>query len=281
MQPRAISRLLGLSPERRLDKIAEGLELIAEHAATLDQDVRRLTKIDGNRGAVILNAIAEEEAAKALILLDVVRAGAQDQKTVATQVKCFSDHLARCIYVELTAMRPATFREVRDLVDMHRVEHFLDGPSDVDWIFRNRLLEQREQTMYIDYVHTEEGDEWRTPAAADSDPIPALFSSARDLVASLHSLGAFRRSGLDIIGDVWDEVTLTDDTHWQTERALNVEAVERICTNLSTPPSSVDVQRVVETWGFPLVALNLDLKRIATGELEAERDRRFADLAEY
>jgi AbiV family abortive infection protein len=281
VQPRAISRLLGLRPDRRLDAIAEGLGLIAEHAATLDRDVRQLAEIDGNRGAVILNAIAEEEAAKALILLDLVRAGAQDQKTVARQLKRFSDHLARCIYVELAAMRPATFREARDLVDIHRVDYFLDGPSDGDWIFRNRLLEQREQSMYVDYVHTEESDEWRTPATANSGPIPALFSSARDLVASLHSLGALTRNGLDIIVDVWDDVTLSDDTHWQAERALNVEAVERICTNLPTPPGSVDIQRVVETWGFPLVALNLDLKRIRTEELEAERDRRLADWAEY
>ncbi len=228
----------------------------------------------------MLNAIAEEEAAKALILLDVIRAGWRNQRVAAKQLRRYSDHLARCIYVELVAMRPATFREVRDLVETHRVDYFLDGPNDVDWIFRNHLLEKREQIIYVDYVHTEEGDEWRTPASFD-DMSFCLFSDAQDLVASLRSLGCLTRPGLDAIADAWDGMTLDDDTHWQAVRACNVAVVEAANARSRATPDSGDVKRVVETWGFPLAGLELGTRKVAPGELEAERSRRLAEWAGY
>jgi hypothetical protein len=40
-------------------------------------------------------------------------------------------------------MRPADFREVRERINWLRRSHYLDGPNDVDWIFRNQLFSQR------------------------------------------------------------------------------------------------------------------------------------------
>lgn len=47
------------------------------------------------------------------------------------------------IYVDATQIRPADFREVRERIDRPRRSHYLDGPNDVDWIFRNQLFSQR------------------------------------------------------------------------------------------------------------------------------------------
>jgi hypothetical protein len=49
-------------------------------------------------------------------------------------------------------MRPGTLAELQEYVDNHREEFYLDGPNDVDWIFRNEVLEGREGALYVDYV---------------------------------------------------------------------------------------------------------------------------------
>ena len=79
VQPRALKRLMQLPEPERLDAIAEGLGLLAEHVATLRQDVIHLAEADRPRGRAVLAAQSEEEAAKALILLDLVRMDSRDQ----------------------------------------------------------------------------------------------------------------------------------------------------------------------------------------------------------
>jgi hypothetical protein len=55
--------------------IAEGLDLLAEQAVTLRADATALFDAGHRRGHAVLAAHADEESAKALILLDLVRAG--------------------------------------------------------------------------------------------------------------------------------------------------------------------------------------------------------------
>jgi hypothetical protein len=82
-----------------------------------------------------------------LILLDLVRLGWRDHSKVKAQISPFYDHLGRCIYVEVLESRPADFAEVRRMVEDMRQAYFLDGPNDVDWIFRNELLSSREEGL--------------------------------------------------------------------------------------------------------------------------------------
>lgn len=143
-----------LAEPERLDAIAEGLGLLAEHVATLRQDVIHLAEADRPRGRAVLAAQSEEEAAKALILLDLVRMDWRDHKAVSRQIGRFYNHLARCIYVDAVQMRPADFREVRERVDWLRQSHYLDGPNDVDWIFRNQLSSPSGRTASMSTMYT-------------------------------------------------------------------------------------------------------------------------------
>jgi hypothetical protein len=93
---------------KRLDAIAEGLGLLVEHVATLREDALHLAESDKPRGLAVLSAQSEEEAAKALILLDLVRMGWRDNEAVTRQIGRFYDHLARCIYADTTQIRPAS-----------------------------------------------------------------------------------------------------------------------------------------------------------------------------
>lgn len=272
VQPRALTRLMQLPIAERLAMIAEGLELISEHVATLRDDLVYLDRDARRRAMSIVANQSEEESAKALILLDIVRAGPRDQEATRRQIARFYDHLARCIYVDMSHMRPATFGEIRALVDLQRRSHYLDGPTAGEWIFRNQLLTTREESMYVDLVHDEEGDRWSSPARYDSIHFGAE-TSLQDLVLALQRTGCMTRRGLDVIADVWERVTLDDETHWREASAANRRIVQRVLDGglAAEIVTSKDVDRVIDRWGFPMASLDLSEDRVARSELEAER----------
>jgi hypothetical protein len=88
--------------------------------------------------------IAEEEAGKFLILLDAVRCGRKRQKVFAEQLERSHDRLAKGLYVATVSIRPAISAELLSYLEGLRVQLYLDGPNDVDWIFRNEVLSGRE-----------------------------------------------------------------------------------------------------------------------------------------
>ena len=163
MQARALKSLMELPVAKRHDAIVEGLGLLVEHVTTLTDDLVYLTDGSRPRGALMLEAQAQEEAAKVLILLDLVRLGWRDPLKVKAQIARFYDHLSRCIYAEVSKMRPADLAEVRRMVEDMRQAYYLDGPNDVDWIFRNQLLSSREDGLYVDYVRYEDGGHGARP----------------------------------------------------------------------------------------------------------------------
>lgn len=139
VQPRALASLLQKPVDQRLPIIAEGLALVVEHVGELRRSVSTLQGVGQLRAAAILDVVAGEEAVKALILLDLVRVGWADQVVASRQIRSFSSHLARGIYAEVSMMNPGSFRDVREMVARHRPSQYLDGPNDVDWVYRTRL----------------------------------------------------------------------------------------------------------------------------------------------
>jgi AbiV family abortive infection protein len=274
MQARALKRLMQLTPSARLEAISEGLGLLAENVATLGADIDLLRGAGRGRSLWILARQAEEEAAKALILLDLARSDPRDQDAAARQLKHFYDHLARCIYAEVTQMSPADFAEVRRMVGSMRPELYLDGPEGFEWIFRNRLLTAREEGLYVDYVHDDDGERWVTPALSDEISFGGPSPAVRELVGSLTSLGAFDPRGLAIAASVWGQAELTEDTHWQEILARNRQVVdELIKAGLGEAASEEDTTRVIRSWTFPLSGLDLTMLEVSRAELEAKQER--------
>lgn len=274
MHPRALKRLLQLPNKERFPRISEGLGLLVEQVAALDSDLSALAKAERWRGFDILAAQADEEAAKALILLDFVRMDPSNRKASARQLGYFYNHLARCIYVEMVQMRSAEFAEVRGLIDMMRQSHYLDGPNDVDWIFRNELLARREESLYVDYIHEEEGERWVTPASNDRFMYPPSPEPIRKLVGALHRLGAMSPKGLAIIADHWSPVAPEEQTHWQEVVAINRAIIEELIdADLVTDEAlAEDGSFAVQHWPFPMGSLDLSVRKVDISELEAERD---------
>lgn len=280
MQARALKRLMQLRLGKRLDAISEGLGLLVEQVATLNGDLALLAEAKRQRGLEMLSAQADEEAAKVLILLDAVRMDQRDERALARALGRFYDHLARCIYVEMAEMSPADLGEVRRLVETMRPSHYLDGPNEVDWIFPNQLLARREQSLYVDYVHEEEGDRWVTPATNDGFLLPRPMSAIRELVGALHRLGCTSSTGLMIIGEAWKGATLDDGTRWTEVAAISRSIVERLVDEgiAHAEATPQDTTRVIEQWPFPMGAVDLSELRVSRSELAAERDRWAPDL---
>jgi hypothetical protein len=262
-----------LDPAERIATIAAGLGLLAENVATLAADLELLRKAERGRGLWILSRQADEEAAKALILIDLARMDQRDHKGMVRQIGCFYDHLSRSIYAEVCQMSPADFAEVRRMVDSMRQSHFLDGPNEVDWIFRNRLLASREDGLYVDYLHEQDGGRWISPAANDEIIFGGPSTAVIELIAAMHRLGCMSPGGLKVIADIWAEQTIEDDTHWQEvvrlNRAVATELVER---GLALPESSgEDSNRVINRWTFPLSGLDLSEVKVSLSDLEEQQ----------
>jgi hypothetical protein len=75
MYPRSLKALVQVPRRQRFDVVAEGLQVLIEHVTVLTDELDRATKAGCARIVPALQAQSEEESAKVLILLDLVRAG--------------------------------------------------------------------------------------------------------------------------------------------------------------------------------------------------------------
>ena len=278
MQARALKNLTQLPPAKRLDVIAEGLELLVEHVTTLTDDLMYLSKGGRPRGALVLEAQSQEEAAKVLILLDLVRLGWGDPIKVNVQIKRFYDHLSRCIYAEVAKMRPADFAEICRMVEDMRQAYYLDGPNDVDWIFRSQLLSSREEGLYVDYVQYEDVGAWTTPARYDDVLEMHVDTAVQQLVIALHRLGVTSRRGLEVLADTWVGQVISKATRWSVVRDLNAQMLARLDEDRGATPGAMDAysRRVISQWTFPLHSLDLTPTDVKIKDLQQLRERRLA-----
>lgn len=91
----------------------------------------------------VLATIAEEEASKVLILLDAVRCPRLPSDRLSNQVGRFNDHFAKGLYARSCWYRPTTLGQLQEYINHDRDQFYLDGPNDVDWIFRNEIIQAR------------------------------------------------------------------------------------------------------------------------------------------
>ncbi|HEY2565588.1 MAG TPA: hypothetical protein VGI44_17900 [Acidimicrobiales bacterium] len=278
MEPRSLRRVLNLPRAQRLKVVAQGLDLLTEHVAKLHDDLLHLVEGDRLRSAVVVDALASEEAAKVMILLDLVRIGWADQEAARRQIARFYNHMARGLYVRLVDGKPGSLSEVRGYANALRQSLYLDGPNDVDWIFRNEILADREDSLYVDYVSTEGKCFWVTPASRDDYPAlrPSLII---EVVIALRRVGCTGFDGLEIIAKAWHGIEITNDTHWQTVASINREIINRLHREgLFTPDVTTrDISLVREHWTFPLTAVDLEEIKVSPASLQAKRDQWLAD----
>ena len=272
----AQARLLcQMSQPERLAFLAEGLPIILASAQGFWAASREL---GGHaREAVVLAGHAEEEAAKILILMDVVRCpGPAVASRIGDMVKWFYSHLARLIYAEAGAWRALSVAQLRAHVDRSRKSHELDGPA-LEFIFPNWAIYERERVLYGDVVAFEKaGAMWNDPRDVVGAPsFPDRPPPALSLAEAMSLLGMFTRRGLELTAEVWGQTEFKDGSDFREARSLKRTLLERLIDEgiPSNRAKQEHLELLYSEWPLPMYNLDFSIDLVDLQELKDERDR--------
>ena len=267
--------ILNQMPQRdRLAFIAEGLPIIAASARNFWDAGRKLE--NGSREQSVLEGFAVEEAAKALILMDLVRCPAKHiARRVKRVVNTFYDHLGRMIYADAQGWKVSDVTELQGYIDQERQGHYLEGYAG-EYIMPNWKLYSRESTMYADIeVHEDGKPIWSAPrgsgmsqAIFGGPPLPLL------LVEAMSALGMFTPKGVKIVHQVWQTLDFIDTQHFDDHRRLFREALDKlVAANLPGEDATDDHARQLNShWQMPMYNLEFSRLRVELEDIKAERD---------
>jgi len=272
MRARAIADLAQLSDADLFSTAARGLRLILANGLNLWRGALFAERSGHKQGAVILTGLAAEEAAKFHILLDAIRCPRGNRFSEHLR-RHFYDHLARGIYAEHYDLSPSTFGEVKRIIRNSRVALYLDGPEGFEWIFRNQIVERREQQIYVDYIQSEDTHSWSRPVPLLLFPRhfpPRVLTVARSLARA----GFATRLGLEVIAMLWRPFAVDDATSWGELNEKNFETLKTLEASQGLRPVSNDViNSIINDWAFPIYSLDLTEDRsIDVNDLKRMRD---------
>lgn len=273
----AILNLEQLSDTDLFETLSEGLALIVDNATSLDESARILNRDGEFCASEVMRGFAEEEAAKALILIDYVRCPRKSEQR-ARVLNRFYGHVAKRIHaMSCEYPRIASFGELSELVESECRPWYLDGPNDIDRIIPNAISAKRERDLYVDYVQdvTDAAGAcfWIAPGRPDDSRSQYPTSDCVMLVQSLSRAGAFSAGGLAEIADVWRGFAPKPYTDREELRHLIVETQDRLqqrCRSLDEG----DARFIVWHWPFPLWPLTIREPRRDDGDLDGLREER-------
>jgi AbiV family abortive infection protein len=264
MQPRRVYDLASLCDSELFFKLAEGMLLCLQNALRLWRHARWLFIHDFTQSAMVIKLLAEEEAAKFHILLDAARC---PREHIGKHLRRFNQHLARGLYVRYYEFTVMPLSEAEKYLRIERAAYYLDGPNDIDWIFRNDIERCREETMYVDYCKYsdahEEKWEWRAPEPKKYRALPSVPPHVPGIIEAallLKKCGLATPEGLRVTACFWRTIQRPTD--------LSLEEIRQTSENIlniihsAQPPRRVQklIPRVIESWRPPLWPL--DLSRI-------------------
>lgn len=267
-----------LSDSLLFEELSKGMPLIVNNAISLDTTAHRLYCEKEIRAAEIMRGIAEEEAAKFLILLDFVRcppASGHRERTL----KRFYDHVDKRVY-SLTCSYPriASFGELSELVERECCSYYLDGPNWVDWILPNAISAEREQSLYVDYMQnitTEPGEyHWMAPIDSPLTSSPYETPDCVRLSRALMDAGVSSLGGLEVIANIWRQF----DPQQDMDRGVLWNLISRTLNCLTQSGSGTldqaTRQFVVSHWSFPLWPLTMREPHTKAKTLERLQEER-------
>lgn len=261
-----------MSQSARLDFIAEGLPIILSSARSFWSAAEKLP--ENPREASVLEGFAEEESAKALILLDLVRCPpSKIDGRIGRIIKHFYSHLARLIYAKAQSWRPVNVEQLQDYVDSERQGHYLEGGMS-EYILPNWAIYSRESTLYADIEQHEDGvPQWSDPTRFSSVGIQ-MRPFALTLVEALDAVGVFSRAGLEATSDIWGTVDFLANEHSGHVRDLTGQLAKRLdAEGLVAETATNDHARWFhQHWQMPMYNLDFTLIPASLDQLKADRE---------
>jgi len=255
--PSAIKELAGRSDKQLLPAISEGVGHLVTNVEQLYESARRLADAEDHTSADILGSVANEEAAKVLILLDAVRCPLSRADERRRTLSWWSSHLWKGLYAKVCdrGLDHRDFGDVQAFIERESAYFYLDGPTGVDWIFPNSIPAEREGRMYVDFVRgvtqgKGESPWWSTPSDYDYySPADCLY-----LVAALAHVGVTSAEGLKVVAEVWRDFEPQARTSREELRSLIDKTLLEVEARGITEAGAADTG-VIETlrqWPFPL-----------------------------
>jgi len=283
MKSKAIKDLDQLSDKDLVVQVSEGLEFIYEHIQSIEADVEFLAKQNKPCGFNILQSFLKEESTKFLILFDAIRCPRVPPGNFTKQLARFNDHLAKGIYSRVYEYRPVDFKEIREAIERECHEYYLDGPNDFDWIFKNEIIQTREEQIYVDYVENEGDHYWLSPKRYYHPELhPSTFylaPSVYDVASALWNVGCTKPDALLSIAEIWRSIELSDDFHWTKLRGLNIKTLEKLDEKkLLNIQESKYLSIIIDKWLFPLYSLNIRIINVDKEALKEIRDKQFFNM---
>ena len=201
--------LLQLSQTDLLTTVASGLPLIWENASSLWEEAAEMSRIGARRGSCILQTFAEEEAAKALILLDAIRCPVSFTERRSHLVKQIDQHIGKGVYVRYYGTSPGDMAEVKRIVDSVRQGFYREGEYG-EFILPNQIKAGRESLLYVSYIRNDDGTRaWIPPRDPFEFEIHSHSATIR-VVEALRSAGIFEVDALRVFRDYWQEIPFVD-----------------------------------------------------------------------
>lgn len=275
---RAIKDLCQLPDASLFEEVATGIGHVVKVVGRLDAATHNLSEAGDHHAARILGNLAEEEAAKVLILLDAVRCPRKRQTERSRVLGYFHDHLAKGLYAKVCHWRPIDFAEVARGVEHERVQHYLDGPNDVDWIFPNRIIQSRVDDLYVGYVRDDSEEAghgeryWTCPN--NERLFPYWTPQSISVTRALDQVGATTPTGLAIVAEVWRPVEVRPETRLDELERLNWRTIEVLEERGQLAAAPDDIFAVIrDRWPFPLWPLDLRMKQVERESLREVRRR--------
>ena len=270
---RAIHRLNNLAGEEFFSAVAKGVPLIVKNALSLNDAARDLHIGGQIQASHVVRGIAEEEAAKVLILIDAVRCPSEFR--ARTLSRCYS-HIPKRIYAAAcTYPGIATFEEFSNFVELERQPYFLDGPNDFDWIVPNSFKYEREQVCYVDYVQDVTVDDgecwWRIPCIESGVDVGYEIPGAVSVAEALSNSGACNPLGLSIIHDIWRDFDPVPETGRDEVREVTKRMLFRLTDKLINFSDDDEVSTLVFHWSFPLWPIDFNQETHTVKQLRALR----------
>lgn len=202
--------LLQFSPDDFVETVAEGLPLIWNNANLLWHEAEEIAQVGDRRAVGIIESIAEEEAAKALLLFDVIRCPISFPNKRSSLLKLMNQHIAKGIYARYYSTSPADMAEVKRIVSLERQAFFRDGEYG-EYVFPNSITSSREARLYVTYIrHDDDTHEWSKPFGSPMYLGSLHQSGILRVVEALNSAGLFLAEALKAVHQYWTAFPFLD-----------------------------------------------------------------------
>ena len=186
--------------------------------------------------------------------------------------------MSKGVYKKICDWSPDTYGRLCEYIDSELDQYYLDGPNDVDWIFRNAIISSREESIYVDYVEFEPGEHfWLSPQSKDigddlfqSSFVPGVIR----MIRLLNSTGLFKPKALKEFSKFWQEFRFTEETHHIAFRDANFDFLKILDDKgLLSKMGEDDVARFIDRYPYPLYGKDIKENRVDKEELMDARRR--------